>query len=383
MLKDTGSSIRIYNLAKNLASFDHEVHVILPNGKVMRECVDGVMIHGINGACPKAILRIFSKLLGVSRSTSFLFYDFLFISRASRIIRECDIVQMEQKTAGGVLIPIITRILRKPLVVDCHDIFQALRVKHTGVIRRILETFVENMAYEYADVILTVSEKEKELLLSYGIEKSNIEVIPNGVDTEAFNTLSDVAPVQDRHGLKNFHTVIFVGNMGYLPNQEAVQLIASEIAPKVQKIVNNAKFLIVGRTPTKMELPNVTFTGVVENVAELLALSDVAIAPLLHGSGTRLKILEYFSCSLPVVSTTVGVEGLGVENGVHALIEDNIDEFAIKVTKLLKNKALSTRLGKAARELVVNRYNWKRIARQLDVVYEDLLFRMENMINLS
>ena len=377
MLKDTGPSIRIYNLAKGLASLGHEVHVIIPNDKMACEYVDGVVVHGIRGFFPKVSLEIFCRLIGVSRLTSLLFYDLWFISRAIRIIRESDAVQIEQKSAGGLLIPIITRILKKPLVVDCHDIFQALRIKHTSVIRRILETFLEKMAYKYADLILTVSDREKELLISYGINKGHIEVIPNGVDTEAFNHLLGVTPVQDLYGLRNFYTVIFVGNMGYLPNQEAVQLIASEIAPKIQKVIDNTKFLMVGRTSIKMELPNLTFTGVVENVAELLTASDVAIAPLLHGSGTRLKILEYFSCSLPVVSTTVGVEGLEVENGVHALIEDDMDEFAIKVTELLRNKALSTRLGKAARELAVNRYDWKRIARQLDIVYKDLLFKMK------
>ena len=376
LLRDTGPSIRIYHLAKGLASLGHEVHIIIPKDTIMNECVDGVIVHGIKGLCSRVILKVFSKLLGVSRPTSILFYDFLFISRASQIIRESDVVQIEQQPAGGLLIPIITRILKKPLVVDCHDTFQALRVEHTSTLRKILETFLEKIAYKHADVIITVSEREKELLMSCGIKQGNIEVIPNGVDTEAFTHFLDVTRVQDRYGLRNFHTVIFVGNMEYLPNQEAVQLIASEIAPKVRKVIGNTKFLIVGRTLTKMELPNLTFTGVVENVAELLAASDVAISPLLHGSGTRLKVLEYFSCGLPVVSTTVGIEGLDVGSGVHALIEDDMDEFGIKVTELLKDRALMIRLGKAARELAVNNYDWKKSVRQLNIVYHNLLIGM-------
>lgn len=378
MLKDTGSSIRIHNLAKGLASLGNEVHVIIPKDKVACEYVDGVVVHGEKGFCPKAILKIFCRLIGVSRPTSLFFYDLLFISRVSRIIRESDMVQIEQQSAGGLLIPIITRILKKPLVVDCHDTFQALRVKHTSMVRKILETFLEKMAYRHVDVILTVSEREKECLVSYGIGQRNIEVIPNGVDIEAFSHSLDVTHVQGQYGLANFHAVIFVGNMKYLPNQEAVQVIASEIAPKVQKEINSTKFLIVGRTSAKMDLPTLAFTGVVENVAELLAASDVAIAPLFHGSGTRLKILEYFSCGLPVVSTTVGVEGLEVENGVNVLIEDDMNEFAIRVVKLLKNKTSSKRLGKAARELVVNRYDWKKIAKQLNTVYRNLLFGTNN-----
>lgn len=380
LLKDAGASVRIYHLAKGLVSRGHDVHIVIPNEKMTSEHVDGMVVHGIKGLCPRVTLRIISKLLGVSRFTSLFFYDFSFISRVTRIIRESDVVQIEGQSAGGLLMLIIARILKKPLVVDCHDTFQALRVKHTSIIRKILETFLEKIACRYANVILTVSEREKECLISYGIEQRNIEVIPNGVDTEAFNPFLDTTHVQDRYGLGNSYTVIFVGNMEYLPNHEAVQVIASEIAPKVQKEVNNTKFLMVGRITTKTEFSNLTFSGVVENVAELLAASDVAIAPLFHGSGTRLKILEYFSCGLPVVSTTVGIEGLEVKSEVHALIEDHMNEFAIKVTKLLKDKALSMRLGKAARELVVDKYDWKKIARQLNTVYSKLLFGTNNKV---
>lgn len=370
LLKDTGASIRIYQLAKSLASIGHEVHVIIPNDGIIKDqYVDGIKIHCIRGFCSKAVLNICSKFLGISRPTSILFYDLLFIIRASRIIRESDVTQIEQQPAGGLLIPLIKTIMKKPLVVDCHDVFQALRIEHTSGLRKILETFLEKIAYKYADIVLTVSEKERKVLTSYGIRHQNIQVIPNGVDTEAFNNLLDIAHVQDRYELRKSRTVVFVGNMEYLPNQEAVHVIASEIAPEVQNEISNAKFLIVGRNPKEMKLPNLTFTGVVENVSELLASSEVAIAPLFHGSGTRLKILEYFSCSLPTVSTTVGVEGLAAKNEVHVLIEDDIEEFAIKVTRLLKDKTLAMRLGKAARKFVIDNYDWRNIARRLSRIY--------------
>lgn len=373
MSKDTGASVRIYALAKNLASFGNQVHIIIPNERATNECTDGVMVHGMNGICPRALLKFFCALIRIERPTSLFFYDLGFVSRVKQIIRDSDIVQIEQQSASGLLIPVIKRVFKKPLVLDCHDTFQALRVRHTSIIRKILETFLEKIAYKNADVVITVSEREKEFLTSYGIESFKVKVIPNGVDTEAFNGQSKVARVKERYGLDGFHTVVFVGNMGYLPNREAAESIALVIAPRVQKEIKNTKFLVVGRTPSKIELPNLMFAGVVENVAEVLAASDVAVAPLLHGSGTRLKVLEYFSCGLPVVSTTVGVEGLDVESGVNALIEDDMNEFATRVVRLLNDKAMSIRLGEAARELVVNRYDWKKIAEQLNVLYDDLL----------
>lgn len=378
MQKDTGPSVRIYNLARGLAALGNEILVVMPKKKNINYSVEGVEVYGFRGLCPNIALKVLKRLIGVARATSLYFYDLLFISRVSRLVRDSDLVQIEQHTAGGLLIPFIKIVLKRPVVIDCHDIFQALRVKHTNVIRGLLETFSERLAYKYADMILTVSEKDREHLVSCKVRQYKIIVTPNGVDTETLNRFVDASCVKDRYDLRNFRTIIFVGNMEYLPNREAVQAIASEIAPLVKKEVSNTKFLIVGRIPANMEFPNLTFTGVVNNVAEFLAASDVAVAPIFHGSGTRLKVLEYFSCGLPVVSTTVGVEGLNVKNGVHVLVEDNMDRFAMALIKLLKDRELATELGKTARELVVNNYDWKKIVTQLSKAYRNLLLRIGN-----
>ncbi|MHA1267704.1 MAG: glycosyltransferase family 4 protein [Candidatus Helarchaeota archaeon] len=375
LAKDTGYSVRIYNLARNLAKLGNEVSIILPKHRMGYEEIDGIAVYYIRGFLPKIVLNALSMLLGVAKSTSLYFYDLLFIFRAGRIIRQSDVVQIEQQSVGGLFIPIITKVWNKPVVADCHDVFQASRVRHTRAIRKTLETFLEVIAYRCVDALVVVSENEKKFLLCWGIEQDRVEVVPNGVDAESFNTATDISRVRSRYGLEDSRIVIFVGNMEYLPNSEAVELIASEIAPLVRKEVHNVRFLIVGRTHTKLKLPDLIFTGTVDNIAEHLFASDVAIAPLLHGSGTRLKVLEYFLCSLPVVSTTIGVEGLDVNNGVNVLIEDDITKFAIKVIKLLKDPITSTRLGKAARELVVQKYDWKKITRQLNRICHNLIER--------
>lgn len=373
MQKSTGASVRIYYLAKSLAGLGHEVHIVIPGHKTTCEWIDRVVIHSINGLCPNRVLKFFSSLLGVLRSTSLLFYDFLFILRTCRIILQSDVIQVEEPWAGGLIIPLLTKIFRKTFIVDSHDAFQALRI-NKKILRKILEIFVEKITYKCADIILVVSEKEKNFLIKYGIQKGKIVIIPNGVDIEAFKDVFDTTYVQNRYNLKNFYKVVFVGNMEYLPNQEAVRIIALSLAPRIQSQISNVKFLIVGRVPSNFDpQSNLIFTGVVKNVNEFLAASDVAIAPLFHGSGTRLKILEYFSYGLPVVSTTIGIEGLEVKNGVNALIEDDINEFANKVIKLLKDETLSRRLGKAARELVVSKYDWRKIGKQLNAVYYTLL----------
>ena len=192
-----------------------------------------------------------------------------------------------------------------------------------------------------------------------------VEVIPNGVDTKIFFKPPDVKELRRYYGLINKRVVVFVGNMQYDPNKEAVHLIATKIAPEVAKRVKNVQFIIVGRT-TGSNYTNLKYFGVVRSVVPLIAASDVAIAPLLNGAGTRLKILEYFSCGIPVVSTTVGAEGLEAQNCIHLMIEDDLSKFATKLTQLLNDPTLSRQLGQSARQLVIEKYDWTRIASHLN-----------------
>lgn len=371
LLKDTGAPIRTYYLAKNLAKLGHVIHIVIPGDRETFEWTDKVIVHSISGLVPYWILRFFSRLVGVAKATSLFLYDLSFILRSRHIILNSDVIQIEGSVSSALITLFVNRIFRKPIIVDCHDAFQALSIKYQNPLRKILEIFLEKTTYKHAELILAVSEKEKDFLVRNGIPHDRIVVIPNGVDTEAFRPSMENTKVRARYDLKHSYTVVFVGNMEYSPNKEAADLITSNIAPRTLSQLDNVRFLIVGRIPPKLvaDSSNVIFTGVVENVAEFLTTSDMAIAPLLHGSGTRLKILEYLSCGLPVVSTAIGVEGLEVENGVNILIEDNIDKFAVKIIDLLADRESRVRLSKAAREFVMEKYDWRIIAKQLDTIY--------------
>ncbi|MGQ9539443.1 MAG: glycosyltransferase family 4 protein [Candidatus Bathycorpusculaceae bacterium] len=371
--RDTGYSVRIYNLARGLAELGNTVHVVIPGYKVTVEKMDRFFVYKIRGFLPKRVLYFLARVLGIAKPMTLFFYDLSFVFRIRTIIQRADIVQMEQQTAGGLLVPIITKILKKPVVVDCHDVFQSLRLEHTSKVRRVLETFFEILVYKYASLILNVSEKEKEILISCGISEEKIKVTPNGVDVDRFANLNmDLLDVKRKYGLENYRVVVFVGNMEYSPNKEAVRLIASKIAPLVCREVDNVKFLMVGRCVKRINSPNLIFTGAVRDIVEPLAISDVAIAPLFRGSGTRLKILEYLACGLSTISTTKGIEGLNLKNGTDLIIEDEVNEFAKSIIKLLKNPDLAEKLRKNAKESVMD-YDWKKISAQLHETYEEFL----------
>ena len=372
LLKDTGYSVRIYNLARGLAERKHEVHVIIPSvDKDWSTIAEGVFVHGLHGLFPKGFLKILGRFFGISKYTSLFFYDFLFLLKSTQIVRRCDLLQVEQPSVA-VFFALLAKLLGKPLVADCHDVFQALRVKHTGFLRRVLETSIERTVYNLADVVFVVSEKEHSLLSGI-VGPECLEVVPNGVDCDFFSPLSvPDSGLRKRYGLADCAVVVFVGNLEYLPNQEAVNLIGHRIAPRVLNKFGNVKFLVAGRIPEGLHLPfskGLIFAGRVSSVPEVLGISDVAIAPLIQGSGTRLKVLEYLSSGLPVVSTSIGVEGLHLLDGVHVLVEDNIHKFPDRIVELLDDQRTARKLRENARRIVLGKYDWRVIVKKVEDIH--------------
>jgi glycosyltransferase involved in cell wall biosynthesis len=365
--KDTGGAVRTYNLAKSLTEQGHEVIVIIPGQKERSELSNGLIIKRISGRLPFGLLKVAGALLGVSNAASLYLYDLSFLQKAYPTFLRSEVVQIDTPVPlAGFVTFFLRKIFRKTVVVDSHDVFQVLRVEYANVLRKMIELPMEKIAYKCATLVLTVSQKDRMLLARDGIMPSKIVVIPNGVDVAMFSQQKNKDEARNHYDLKDFFRVIFVGNMTYSPNQEAVRLIETKIAPKISREIRNVVFIMVGRKPPRLPATsNMLFTGVVPNITRFLSASDVAIAPLLHGSGTRLKILEYLSCGLPVVSTSVGIEGLNVEDGVHLLIEDDLDEFSAKVIELLRDEKLRKSLGHSGRELVTKEYDWHEIGKIL------------------
>lgn len=222
-----------------------------------------------------------------------------------------------------------------------------------------------------ADLVLVTSQRER-LNLSELLLGTSIEVVPNGVDIEKFKNTGEVEEVPNR--------VIFTGTMDYYPNIHAVLLFAQRCWPLIQAQVPTATWLIAGRNPPPeirnlAELPGITVTGTVSDIRPYLASSTVAIVPLHIGSGTRLKILEALAMRKAVVTTSIGCEGLIVENKKHLLITDPSEEFARAVITLLNNPELRTTLGNAGRALIETEYSWEysgsRLLQVLETHFEE------------
>jgi polysaccharide biosynthesis protein PslH len=226
------------------------------------------------------------------------------------------------------------------------------------------------------DMSLVMSESDANIL-NKDKTVSNITVIPNGVDIEEFPFT--------KANTQNI-TISYFGNMEYFPNQDAVIYFFEQILPTIVQKIPEAKFLVVGRNPslTVQSLAkdtNTIVTGTVDSVIPHYINSSICIVPLRAGGGTRLKILEAMAIGRPVVSTTIGCEGLDVMGGENILIADTPAQFAEKVIQLIGDKQLYQRLANNGRQLVEDRYSWDKIAEKLSAVYEEIVLKQKSKLS--
>jgi len=218
---------------------------------------------------------------------------------------------------------------------------------------------------EKFDRCTTVSGIERDLLLKSN-PRLQVDVIPNGVDVRQYQPLPapGAAP-----------SLLFIGNMGYPPGADAALYFCQEILPLIRRQISAAELWIVGRTPRpevrQLDGSGVHVTGQVADVIPYYRQSAVCVVPLRAGGGTRLKILEAMALGRPVVSTTIGCEGLDVVDGEHLLIADNPQEFAEKTIRLLTDRQLYQRIAAQGRRLVEDQYDWDVIAEKLMGIYAE------------
>jgi glycosyltransferase involved in cell wall biosynthesis len=210
-------------------------------------------------------------------------------------------------------------------------------------------------------VYVCADQDRRAVATEYGC--GHVAVIPNGV------RIPTARPVLKPPGAP--FTFLFVGNLGYYPNEDAVVFFCSEILARIRTQGSRAvRAVIVGTHPTSRVLglsshSRVTVTGAVADLTESYRDADVVVAPIRAGGGSRIKLLEAFSYRRPVVSTTIGAEGIDVRHGTHLLLADTPDDFAAECTRLMTNAALGRDLARRAFELVATNHSPQRIAELL------------------
>ena len=221
----------------------------------------------------------------------------------------------------------------------------------------------------YFDTCICVSKQDQRKLASL-CPGTSTEVVPNGVDLDYFQQGDGTEEDQRR--------LVFTGSMDWRPNEDAVVYFCDRILPLIWAELPDTTFFIVGSNPTDRVLKlrkadKVIVTGWVEDVRSYIAEAAVYVVPLRIGSGTRLKILEALAMKKAVLSTSIGCEGLDVQQDRHLLVADDPEQFAAATIGLMRDKASRRSLGENGRGLVERKYGWDIIAGGLDTTYRRLI----------
>jgi polysaccharide biosynthesis protein PslH len=266
-----------------------------------------------------------------------------------------------------------------PIVLNCHNVEHLIFERYSRIERNFFKKFYATVERQ----LIRNAERQSCLRAAVAMVCSNVDrgtlhelqpnvpifVVPNAVDTDSYRPgESDSSdPV-----------LLFQGGMDWYPNRDAVEFFVRKILPIVREAVPSIKFIVAGRNPpvdfvgelgTKY---GVEFTGTVPDIRPYLSAATVVVVPLRFGSGTRIKILEACAAGKPVVSTTVGAEGLGLESDKEIVVADDPADFARAVITLLGDPSRRNTIARSARTVVVDRYSLPTLKRKLDELLSSL-----------
>jgi polysaccharide biosynthesis protein PslH len=286
----------------------------------------------------------------------------------------CARVTAEQTFDAIVLSSVLLRSLplpdEVPLVADTHNVeFDVLRRTAAHADNPLLRFYArrqwpatrreERRCGESVGLLLATSARDRHLFeRELGLRR--VAVVPNGVDLTEFGP-SSRDPATD--------TILFSGLMSYYPNQQAVRWFIRDVFPAVLRRRPGARLVVAGAAPPRwlsaLAGPRVEVTGFVPDIRPYLARAAVVVAPLLIGGGTRVKILEALAMERPVVSTSLGAEGLDLAHGASVLVADTPQAFSDAIVAVLEEPGLARQLGSRGRLHVAEHFDWNWIGNGL------------------
>ncbi|MCE5199269.1 glycosyltransferase family 4 protein [bacterium] len=371
---DNGSRIRIYNLLRAL-SREHTVHLISllqddsnpNNAQPLHDICRVVSVHKSRWFKPGTFKSFAGLFSSRPRSVvdTYLPEVASAVKRAIEDIRPDVIIASQIGAAeyvpSGTGIPVIIEEIELSNMWRRMETLNGLRHlrtsltlgKHISYIRRLLQR---------CTVYTCVSENEQNLIQLNCSPQARGFVIPNGVDVKHYHQ-ADRQPDEA--------TLIYNGAITYSANLDAVNYFAHDIYPILSMAVPNIKLRVTGRTDGVdtsglSKCPGIDLVGYIDDIRDILRTSAVCVVPLREGGGSRLKILEAMAAGVPVVSTSMGAEGIKAVHGTHILIADTPAEFSAAVEKLLIDSDLAQTLTKNAIRLVTEQYDWHAISAEFE-----------------
>ncbi|MBI4557218.1 MAG: glycosyltransferase [Candidatus Hydrogenedentes bacterium] len=287
-----------------------------------------------------------------------------------------EVVQLEY-TAMGWYLPVVRRLApRARVVLEEIDIsYIAMQrlldsgngLPVNGLVREVtrMERYERDL-WKRCGAVVTMSEIDRRHIGRF-VPLDKVWTVPNGVDVEHF--VFQPRPTQTQ-------SILFLGYFEHLPNVAGLRYFFRDIWPEVRRRCPSSRLEVVGKSaPEDIRAMHgrdgISVHGFVPDVRPLMQTCRLMVVPILSGGGTRLKVLEAFAAGLPVVSTTIGCEGIEIEDGVNVCLADTSAKFADAVTRLFDDHVRAQAMAERARRLVAQKYSWRAIAREWEKVWTD------------
>lgn len=364
----SGFSTRVYNLTKQLSnstsnsSSSSTSTSTFSSNSVFLFYIDYYKKYSAPDDCnflpnvPKFCFKTSNKFMQ-------LLHPYLILKGVSAIKKEKIDLVIAEGIWGGLHAMIFRAVTKVPYCLTEHNVehvrWKRMGKKYPGLLR-----ILEKYCCKYSKKVFCMSNDDRKQINELGVDLNKIITVPNGVNILQFwPEPSKKCEIANKLNISvESPLILFSGNLDYTPNLQAVQIIYEKIINPFLETVPDAKFLIVGSNPPlQFKHESIIFTGYVEKIEDYINASDLVIAPLISGGGTKLKIVEAIACGKTVITTSVGAEGLFDENTEGFLkVADNWNDFILKMIDSLKNpRSLDLPRG------FIDTYSWNFIGDRL------------------
>ncbi|MCZ7403140.1 MAG: glycosyltransferase [Candidatus Methanoperedens sp.] len=384
-----GGQHRLYNLYKNLSKkFDVTVLSLIEFGKTSSA---KVLDNDLKTVCIPQSEKHARLQWDVEQKLGLGLFDVLCIENVVHSIEYVEKMKELAKKSDIIICshPYLFNLIKKEntrqiIVYDAIDIefvqkeSYLKKSKNYNLIDQIWE--IEKRACSESDIIFATSAEERNTLSElYKVPVEKIFIVPNGVDIKnvPFFTIEEKRKQKELLGLSDYTTVLFVGSW-HPPNLEAMKFIVDILAKKRKDFL----FFIVGSINDyyknqshllKRYPKNVMGFGVVDELEkiEIYKASDIAINPMMSGSGTNLKMLDYMASGIPIISTPIGARGLEIEDNVIISDPENFNEA---FDKIIAGELDTVLMSENARCTTQRLYDWDKISQYVTDIFNKLLF---------
>jgi len=380
-----GGAIATMNLTRGFALLGHDVTVLSMNTakhhiditEIPESIQDWAEFRLVDVPAKVAFFpALFNLFFSLKPYNAIRFVSNKFSDNLAELLqeKEFDIIQLEGLYVCP-YIPVIRKNSDAKIVYRAHNIEHEIWERtsklsngfaHTylKILSKRIKRFEKELLNKY-DLLVPITERDGRILNKMGNAKPS-HVSPTGIDTTA------LIP----HSKKLEHPSLFhIGSLEWAPNQEGLIWFVENCWPKIHDKFPDLKFYIAGRNAPdwlikKIEGPNVVFKGEVEDAYEFMNSKSIMVVPLFSGSGMRIKIIEGMALGKPIISTSIGTEGISTTSGKNILIANNEEEFARSVSKLIADKDTFNEISRNAIEYIHEKFDNLALAGTLAGFYK-------------